>query len=177
MPVNADAARCRPSLGVNVLVAEGGIGPRPAGTYHQRLEIVLASKSDRDRAVALVVVVHLVTRHGAPSDESNESLCRQRTGIPVPIIARLSFLGSVDAEQANALLAKLHGRHPRPRSHARFQCHLCLSHSAPMRVRPRSKAGSAPTTISSLAPAPFPGNVIAQYEPFGGGPMRALASA
>jgi hypothetical protein len=48
MRVNADAARCRPSLGVGILVAEGGIGPRPAGTYHQRLEVVLASKADRD---------------------------------------------------------------------------------------------------------------------------------
>jgi hypothetical protein len=53
MRVDADPARCRPSLSVDVQVAEGGIGPRPAGTYHQRLEIVLASKSDRDRATLL----------------------------------------------------------------------------------------------------------------------------
>ena len=37
MCVNADAARCRPSLGIDILVTEGGIGPRPAATYHQRL--------------------------------------------------------------------------------------------------------------------------------------------
>src|ERR1700704_472979 len=40
---NANATRCRPSLGVDILVAEGGRGPRPAGTYHQRLEVVLVS--------------------------------------------------------------------------------------------------------------------------------------
>jgi hypothetical protein len=28
MRVDADARRCRPSLGVNILVTEGGIGPR-----------------------------------------------------------------------------------------------------------------------------------------------------
>jgi hypothetical protein len=65
MRVNADAARWRPSLGIRILVAEGGIGPRPAGTYHQRLEVVLASKADRDWAVALVVIIDLVTRHWA----------------------------------------------------------------------------------------------------------------
>jgi hypothetical protein len=51
MRVNANAARCRPSLGVNILVSEGGIDPRPASTYHQRLEVVRASKADRDRTV------------------------------------------------------------------------------------------------------------------------------
>jgi hypothetical protein len=64
MRVNTYAARCRPSLGVNILVAEGDIGPRPAGAYHQCLEVVLASKADRDRTIILVVVVYLVTRHG-----------------------------------------------------------------------------------------------------------------
>ena len=109
MPVNADAARCRPSLGVDILIAEGGIGPRPAGTYHQRLEVVLASKADRDWSVILLVVVHLVTRHWTAGNEGDESLGRQRTGIPVAIIARLSLLGSVDAEQADALTTELHG--------------------------------------------------------------------
>ena len=89
MRVDADPARCRPSLGVNILVTEGGIGPRPTGTYHQRLEVVLASKADRDRAVVLVVIIDLVTRHWAAGNESDESLCRQRTRIPVAIIARL----------------------------------------------------------------------------------------
>ena len=107
MRVNAYAARCRPSLSVNILVAEGGIGPRPAGTYHQRLEVVFASKAGRDRSV--ILVVDLATRHRAASDESDQSLGRQRTGIPVAIIARLSFLGSVYAEQADALLAELPG--------------------------------------------------------------------
>jgi hypothetical protein len=109
MSVDANTARCSPSLGVNILVAEGGIGPRPAGTYHQRLEVVFASKAGRDRSVILVVIVDLATRHRAASDESDESLGRQRTGIPVAIIARLSFLGRVYAEQADALLAELHG--------------------------------------------------------------------
>ena len=66
MSVNADAARCRPSFGVGVLVAEGGISPRPAGAYHQRLEVVLASKADRDRADILVVIINLMTPVPAP---------------------------------------------------------------------------------------------------------------
>jgi len=44
MRLNADTACCRPSLGVNILIAEDSIGPRPAGTDHQRLEVVLAGK-------------------------------------------------------------------------------------------------------------------------------------
>ena len=109
MCMNAHTARCRPSLGVNILVTEGGIGPRPASTHHQRLEVVLASKADRDWSVILLVVVHLVTRHWTAGNESDESLGRQRTGIPVAIIARLSLLGCVNAEQADALTAKLYG--------------------------------------------------------------------
>jgi hypothetical protein len=109
MRVDADPARCRPSLGVNILVTEGGIGPRPAGTYHQRLEVVLPSKADRDGTVILVVIVNLVTRHGTASDEIDKSLRRQRTRIPVAVVARLSFLGSVDAEQTDALLAEPNG--------------------------------------------------------------------
>src|SRR5450755_1889994 len=109
MRVDADAARCRPSLGVNILVAEGGIGPRPAGTNHQRLQVIPAGKADRDRTVILVVIIDLVTRHGTASDESDEGLGRQRTGIPVAIIARLRLLWRVYAEQADALTTKLHG--------------------------------------------------------------------
>jgi hypothetical protein len=117
MRVNADAARCRPSLGIDILITEGGIGPRPPGTYHQRLEVVLASKADRDRAVVLVVIVDLVTRHWAAGDESDERLRRQRAGISVAVVARLPFLGSVYAEQANALTTEFHGiavRHREP---------------------------------------------------------------
>jgi hypothetical protein len=74
MGMNAEAARCRPSLGVDILIAEGGIGPRPACAHHQCLEVVLAGKADRDRTVILVVIVDLATRHGAAGDESDESL-------------------------------------------------------------------------------------------------------
>jgi hypothetical protein len=109
MSVDANTARCSPSLGVNVLIAEGGIGPRPAGTYHQRLEVIAAGQADRDRTVILLVVVDLVARHRAAGNEGDESLGRQRTGILVAIVARLSLLGSVYAEQADALLAELHG--------------------------------------------------------------------
>jgi len=109
MRVNADAARCRPSLGVDILIAEGGVGPRPACAYHHHLEVVLASKAGRDRTVILAVIVDLVTRHWAASNENDERLRRQRAGIPVAVVARLPFLGSVDAEQADALTAKLHG--------------------------------------------------------------------
>jgi hypothetical protein len=122
MPVNADAARCRPSLGVNILVTEGGIGPRPASTHHQRLEVVLASKADRDWSVILLVVVHLVTRHWTAGNEGDESLSRQRTGIPVAVVARLPFLGSVDAEQADALTTELHGIAIRYREAMRGSC-------------------------------------------------------
>jgi hypothetical protein len=82
MPVNADAARSRSSLGIDILIAEGGIGPRPAGTHHQRLEVVFASKAHRDGTGAPPVIVDLVTRHWAAGNEVNESLRRQRTGIP-----------------------------------------------------------------------------------------------
>jgi hypothetical protein len=64
-----------------------------------------------------VVIVDLATRHGAAGDESDESLSRQRTGIPVAVIARLPFLGRVYAEQANALTTEFHGiavRHREP---------------------------------------------------------------
>ena len=56
MGVNAYAARCRPSLGIDILIAEGGVGPRPAGAYHQRLKVVLASKADRDGAVSVACI-------------------------------------------------------------------------------------------------------------------------
>jgi hypothetical protein len=84
MRVNTYAARRGPSLGVNILVTEGSIGPRPAGTYHQCLKVVPAGKADRDRAIILVVIIDLVTRHRAASDEANKSFRCQRTGIPVP---------------------------------------------------------------------------------------------
>jgi hypothetical protein len=109
MRVDTEAARCRPSLGIDILITVGGISPRPAGAHHQRLKVVRASKADRDGAVVLVVVVNLMTRHGAASDESDKSLGRQRAGIPVAVVARLPLLGSVYAEQADALLAELHG--------------------------------------------------------------------
>jgi hypothetical protein len=109
MRMNPDAARCRPSLGINILIAEDSIGPRPAGTDHQRLEVVLAGKADRDGTVVLVVIIDLTTRHWAARDEIHEGLRRQRARIPVAVVARLSFLGSVDSEQADALTTKLHG--------------------------------------------------------------------
>jgi hypothetical protein len=109
MSVNANTARCRPSLGVGVLVAEGGIGPRPAGTYHQRLKVVLASKTDRDGTVVLAVIIDLVTRHWAAGDESDKSLRRKRAGEPLTIIASLALLRCVDAEQPHKLRAKLYG--------------------------------------------------------------------
>jgi|SRR5450631_1503751 hypothetical protein len=109
MRVNANTARCSPSLRINILVAESRIGPRPAGTYHQRLQVVIASKADRDGTVILVVIVDLVTRHWAASDKSDKSLGSQRAGIPVAVVARLSFLGSVNAKQADALTTELHG--------------------------------------------------------------------
>ena len=109
MRVDANATRGRPSLGVNILVAVGGIGPRPSGTYHQCLQVIPAGKADRDRTRVLPVIVDLVTRHGTASDEIDESLRRQRTGIPVAAVARLELLRSINPEQADALLAEFHG--------------------------------------------------------------------
>src|ERR1700730_5870418 len=109
MRVNANAARSRPSLGVNILVTEGGIGPRLAGAYHQCLEVVLASKADRDGAVILVVIIDLAARHWAAGNEIDESPRRQRAGIPFAVVTRLRLLWSVDAEQADALTTKLYG--------------------------------------------------------------------
>jgi hypothetical protein len=122
MRVNANTSGRSPSLGVNILVAKGGISPRPAGTYHQRLEVVLAGKANRDGTVVLVVTIDLVTRHGTASDEIDESFRRQRTRIPSAVVARLPFLGSVDAEQADALLAELHGVAIRDREAMRSSC-------------------------------------------------------
>jgi len=109
MGVDADTARCSPSLRINILVAERGIGPRPTSTYHQSLEVVPASKADRDGTVILAVIVHLVTGHRAAGNETDESLCRQRARIPVATVTRLSFLGSIDAEKTDELPAELHG--------------------------------------------------------------------
>ena len=109
MSVNANAVRCHPSLGVGVLVAEGGIGPRPAGTYHQRLKVILACKAHCYGTVVLVVILHLVTRHWAAGDESDKSLRRQRTGVPFAVVTGLELLRRVNPEQANKLLAELYG--------------------------------------------------------------------
>jgi hypothetical protein len=49
MRVDADAARCRLSLGVNILVT--------VGTYHQRLQVVHASKADRDWTGVFPVII------------------------------------------------------------------------------------------------------------------------
>jgi hypothetical protein len=100
MPVNADAARSRSSLGIDILIAESGIGPRPAGTYHQRLEVVFGSKAHRDGTGVPPVIVDLVTRHWAAGNEVNESLRRQRTGIQFAISARSRLL-----TQAQVLIA------------------------------------------------------------------------
>jgi hypothetical protein len=78
MRVNAYAAGSSSPLGVNILVAEGSIGSRPASTHHQCLEVVFASKADCDRAVILVVVVHLVARH-RPAMKATRALVAIKT--------------------------------------------------------------------------------------------------
>jgi hypothetical protein len=89
MRVNAYAAGSSSPLGVNILVAEGSIGPRPASTHHQCLEVVFASKADCDRAVILVVVVHLVARHRTASDESNKGLGRHQDSVSPRLLLTL----------------------------------------------------------------------------------------
>jgi hypothetical protein len=59
-------------------------------------------------------------------NEGDESLCRQRTGIPVAIIARLRLFWSVDAEQADALTTKLYGIAIRDREAVRSSCATCV---------------------------------------------------
>jgi hypothetical protein len=82
--------------------------------------------ADRDGTVILVVIVNLVPRHWVAGDESDESLCCQRTGIPVAIIARLSLLGSVGAERADALTTELHGIAVRYREPLRDSRAVCI---------------------------------------------------
>src|ERR1700733_5754703 len=69
--------RQRPALPLvsrrHVLVAEGSIGPSPAGRDHQRLKVVLAGNADRNGAVIPMVIVDLVTRHRAAGNETDES--------------------------------------------------------------------------------------------------------
>jgi hypothetical protein len=67
-------------------------------------------------------ITSAIESHRAASDEVDESLRRQRPGIPVAVVARLPFLGSVDAEQADALTAKLHGIAIRDREAVRSSC-------------------------------------------------------
>src|SRR4029077_2315746 len=98
MRVNANAAPCRPSFGVGVLVAEGGISPRPAGAYHQRLEVILAGKAHCYGTVVFAVIVDLVTRHRPAGDEALQRLLGTRAGMPLTIIASLALLRFVDAE-------------------------------------------------------------------------------
>jgi len=94
MRVNADAARCRPSLGVDILIAEGGVGPRPAGAYHHRLGVVLASKAGRDRAVILAVIVDLVTRHWAASKKATSAFVAKGPGYQWPSSQGCPFSGA-----------------------------------------------------------------------------------
>jgi hypothetical protein len=170
MRVNPDAARCRSSLGIRILVTEGAIGPSPASTHHQRLEVVLASKADRDWTVILLVVVHLVTRHRAASDESDKSLCRQGSGIPVATVAKAVLsrerqcrtTGRADDRTSRC-------RHPRQRSHASFLCRWYLSLSGQMRARPQPKVRRVPTGSSLVAPARPDVNFVAQSPPRGAG--------
>ena len=98
----------RPSLGVGVLVAEGGISPRPAGTYHHRLEVILAGKAGRDGTVVLAVIIDLLAGHGPASDEALQRFLGKRAGMPLTIIASLALLRCVDAEQPHKLRAKLY---------------------------------------------------------------------
>jgi hypothetical protein len=94
MRMNANAARSRPSLGVDILVAEGSIGPGPAGRDHQRLKVVLAGKADCHRAFVLVVVIHLVTRHRTASDESDKGLVASGPGYQWPPSQACPFSGA-----------------------------------------------------------------------------------
>jgi hypothetical protein len=112
--------------------------PTPSGAYHHRLEVVLPGKADRDGTVILVVVIDLVTRHWAAGHETDESLSRQRAGIPMAVVARLPFLGSVDASgRADDRTSRY--RRPTLRSHARFPCRWYQSLSGRMRTQPQSK--------------------------------------
>ncbi len=45
MRVHANSARRCPPLGIDILAAELGIGPRPTGRHHERLQIVAPGKA------------------------------------------------------------------------------------------------------------------------------------
>ena len=78
------------------------------------------------------------------------------------VIARLSFLGSVNAEQADALTPELHGVAIRG-SQARFPCRWYLSLCGRMRAQPRSKVRSAPDKLSIATRLPDLLSHLLQY--------------
>ena len=80
--------------------------PGPPSRYHHRLQVIVAGKALRHRSVVASVVL---AGDRPASDEILKRLLRQRSRMPLPIVAGLALLGRVDAEQPHELGAELYG--------------------------------------------------------------------
>jgi hypothetical protein len=72
----------------------GGIGPRPAGTHHQRLEVVLASKANRDGMVVLAVKSTWRHETGRPAMIRTSAAVASGPGNHLPSPQGWSFSGA-----------------------------------------------------------------------------------
>jgi hypothetical protein len=97
MRVHPNATSCSPALGVTISVAEFSVSPRPAGAHHERLQVVIACKAQRDRMIVLAVVVDLLTGYWPSADEADQRLGRQGVREPFAVVARLTLLWRVYA--------------------------------------------------------------------------------
>ena len=109
MSVNAGLACYRILFLRYVSVAVLRIGPRPAGQDHLFLQIVVTGIALRDWALVLVVIVYLTARDRPAGDDSNQRRSCHRARKPFAVVTRLELLRRINPEQANELLAKLHG--------------------------------------------------------------------
>jgi hypothetical protein len=100
MRMNADFARCGPSLSVDIPIAEGDVGPHPA--RHQRPQLLSTSKAQRDGTSDLVAAT------GRPAKKSTSAFVASGPGYQLLSSQGCAFSGA-DAEHANALTAELHG--------------------------------------------------------------------
>ena len=109
MRMHADAACSGASFGIDILAAGLAVCPRPAGTDHQRLQVVGNGKAKRKRAAVLPLGLDLATGDRATGDEIDQRLRRQGRGIPPAIVAKLTARRGVDAVEVHHLAAKLDG--------------------------------------------------------------------
>ena len=102
---------------------------------------------------------HQPLEHGV-----DESLRRQRAGIPVAVVARLRFLGSVRCRtsgRADDQTSRY--RHLRQRTRARFPCRWYLSLFGRMRAQPQSRLRLVPDKLSLATRLPDLLSHLLQY--------------